>query len=305
MSAEEDSDVDEPKPVLIDLASRMSTVKTPISPAQLWSLSLFYDEKGAKTKDAVLKAVAEADLPALERSLELGQMCEPKVTMSPMSLQTILENDSPSMLEFVIRKYGYGLPSMEEDDHEPQDEEGGGPKKKTSDIYLGLNVQGKKRKDLARAADPNAPTVYAARTLPLIWRAAQAEAHKALTWLTTPGPLQAYKAFMSQSKDEAAIAMKRISKFEERLPSLLGAQPNELGEHVLLAYLTTTTEPKVETINLIFNLFPHLKKTFIHKKVKGLGMTALLYVAGANLKPEIFDLFLARGSDVLATDFRG
>lgn len=304
----EDLDEEAPKPILIDLASRISTVKTPISPSQLFSSSLFYDERGNRTRTAILHSLAEADLPSLERALELGQMCEPKQTIFPTALDTILENDSPSMLEFVIRKYGYGLPSMEEEvEHEHQSgeaDESTTNTKKVSKIYLGLNVQGRKRKDLARAGDPNAPFAYSTNFLPLMWRAAQYDARKILTWLTTPGPLQAYKAYMAQSTDEAALSMKRITKFEEKLPSMLGATPNDLGENVLLAHLCSN-EPKLETITLIFNLFPHMKKTFIHKRVKGLNITALQHVCGANLKPEIFDLFVARGSDVLATGFRG
>jgi len=86
-------------------------------------------------------------------------------------LDFILKRDSSAILEEYIRHTGEGLALPEE--------------KSSSDVgnvetdydvdfklYMGLNVHGKKRKDLAKKSDPNAPQTVDAKVIPLLWRAA-------------------------------------------------------------------------------------------------------------------------------------
>ncbi|CAG8620719.1 11185_t:CDS:2, partial [Acaulospora colombiana] len=130
--------------------------------------------------------------------------------------------------------------------------------------------------------------------------AAQINATKCLTWLSGSGPLKAYTEYMTTSKDDRAISLKRMKDFEQRLPILLGATPTRLGEHVVFAHLHGGAAKK-ETLMHLFDIFVRDTTVFIHKKLEGIEVTPLLYICGQNLSKDIFDFFFERGADVLSS----
>ncbi|KAG8785845.1 hypothetical protein FRC15_000608 [Serendipita sp. 397] len=293
-----DSDEDEiSKPIMIDLARRMSTVKVPVEPKRLFESSWIIHGSTVRLATPIDHALQDADADAIKHILELGDLCEPKQELLPHHLQSVLASDSPEILDLVIRRYGYGIQVEEENDAES--EHGDGPK--VSKIYLGLNVDGKKRKDLASKADPDAPRQTSINSLPIIWRAAQMNKTKILSWLASPAPLESYKYYMANSTHENAKAMKRIRDFEQRLPALLGAAVTDIGENAVVACLQN--EALLDTLKHLFAIFPGLKTTFVHGRLKGLETTALHQICGANLSTDIFDFFIGMGADPLATDF--
>lgn len=308
MSVDSEDDV-ALKPTFIDLASRLSTVKTPFGPERLFAAgSIVHDDK-LFYGTPIGRALQSGDLETIEKVLELGQMCEPAITLTQNDMQYAFLQDDPKMLEFIIRKFGYGftLDNEEEEENEQVETENEGEKKKKiPKIYLGLNVQGRKRKDLATKGDPDAPVTSNDSPLPLIWQAAQKNSEKVLQWLATSGPLEAYKAYMqtAPSTDEHAGAMRRLSNFDLQLPALLGATATPLGENALFAHISGPA-PKVDTIKLLFTLWPSMKTTFVHQRVDGLNVTPLLYICSALRSTEIFDLLLAQKVDPLAVDFKG
>jgi hypothetical protein len=308
-------DYDEPvsQPQLVDLANRLSTVKTSVGPHSLFAAYNLIrgEEKILQNGTPLTFALENADIPSFEQVLALGQMCDPPITIGPQHLSNVLKSDEPAMLDYIIRKFGFGISiGNDEQEHEPasDDHDGKVPNlKKTSKTYLGLNVRGRKRKDLATKGDPDAPKTSTKGELPLIWLAAQLNASKILTWLATPAPLDAYMAYMNSSNDEAALAMKRLPKFEQKFPDLIGSTVNDVGENVMLAHLSGGS-PKIDTIKLLFSAFPDLKTAFVYGRVEGLKITTLQYVCAANLRTEIVDFFLAKaGVDPVVTDrdYRG
>ena len=307
-------DYDEPvsKPQLVDLANRLSTVKTAVPVGRLFAYytRIQPGEKEPRSGTPLTFALEDADVQAFEQVLAIGEMCDPPITMTPQLLGSVIKSDEPALLDAVIRKFGFGLPvqtELEELETNPQHTIAEGEshgKKKTSKTYLGLNVNRVKRVDLATKGDPDAPTQIADKQIPLVWQAAQLNASKILTWLASSAPLEAYQTYMKTSTDEVAIAMKRLPKFGQRFPSLIGSTPTDIGENAVLAHLSGDS-PKVETLQLLFSLYPDLKPAFVHKRVQGLQITTLHYICEKNLATEIFDFFTRQGADALVTDHRG
>jgi len=301
-------DYDEPvsKPQMIDLANRLSILKTSVGPEKLFGGYPDYraDEKVVRVGTPLSHALQNGDINSLKQISALGQMCDPPITLDSQSVSSAILSDEPAVLDFIIRRFGFGIDIQhDEEEHETgHDEHGRVSGKKTSKTYLGLNVGGRKRKDLVAKGDPNAPPVKLRTQIPLIWRAAGQNALKVLAWLVTSGPLDAYKAYMKGSSDETALAMKSIPNFEQKFPSLIGATVTDVGENVMLAHLSRGSA-KLETIKFLFSLFPDLQTVFVRKAVEGLRLTSLHYVCAANLGTEIFDFFLGKtGADFVVTD---
>ncbi len=123
-------------------------------------------------------------------------------------LTEIVECDRPEMLDMCIRRSGHGISfvSVHSDEQEGfhhivNDE---------SRFYLGHNVHGKKRKDLARESYPDADSSEDDPT-PLLWRAALAGAAKVVQYLGSRRPLEAYEFFSVSHNDEKAIKVRRTT----------------------------------------------------------------------------------------------
>ncbi|KAG6805466.1 hypothetical protein H0H92_015279, partial [Tricholoma furcatifolium] len=87
------------------------------------------------------------------------------------------------MLDYYIRQTGQGV--------EIALDQSEAPSALTNDsnkIYLGLNVHGKKRSDLAKKNDPNA-TQDRVSALPLVWIAAESGAKSVVEYLAGPRSL--------------------------------------------------------------------------------------------------------------------
>lgn len=103
-----------------------------------------------------------------------------------------------------------------------------------SKLYLGLNVHGKKRKDLAKRGDPNAPTTVDGHLAPLLWRAATSHSLSIIDYLAGSQPLEAYKHYLDTAT-KPAKRLAAISDLGAQLPTLLGFNLNHLGESAVLA----------------------------------------------------------------------
>ncbi|KAI0916906.1 hypothetical protein AcW2_007171 [Taiwanofungus camphoratus] len=75
------------------------------------------------------------------------------------------------MLDELIRRTGFGI------NVSVNQESGDGPpesvRQKNTKVYLGLNVHGKKRKDLATKGDPKALSAINTNTIPILRKAAR------------------------------------------------------------------------------------------------------------------------------------
>ena len=173
-------------------------------------------------------------------------------------MQSILAVDNPEILDEYIRRSGYGL------DFEVA-------KKATEHLapvvndqnrlYLGLNVHGKKRADLARKNDPDAR--YSGHSEPpLVWKAAQEGADKIIEYLSTDKPIAAFKAHSMAYSTSRAEQLRRTPDLEKVLPLWLGWQINSLGESPLTAAILGG---KLSTIKTLFAKKPQLMKTTLHE----------------------------------------
>jgi hypothetical protein len=301
---DEDSDIPDEsnrKAEIVDISHRFSTIRVPVPPSALFSAAPHLS-KGALSHQTPLEAAIEADdAEATKEILALHELCNPPFP----NLNNILHSDSPALLDLSIRKFGTGLAvSEEEEDDDPPGTEA---IKKMPKTYLGLDVHGVKRKDLAKRSDPDAP--QQADHIPLLWSAANKGATKIIDWLATPAPLEAYKAFMSSASEEDGIAkaLKKSNDLETQLPELLGFLPNGIGETAVFAALFPRLEEerKLAVVKQLYKLSPHLKNTFTASRVKGSEVTPILFICTNNCGKKLFDFFLNQGANPMDVDHRG
>jgi hypothetical protein len=313
---DEDSDIDvdddtadelNRKAEAIDISHRFSTVRVPVAPGALFSAAPHLSMGSMSSWTPIAAAVHAGDVETAKRIFALHELCDPPFPVDPQGeLDNILRSDSPAMLDLFIRKLGIGLEFSEEEDEDedPQETEA----IKVPKTYLGLDVRGVKRKDLAKRNDPDAPQrVLQPHHIPLLWSAAAKSATKIIDWLATPAPLEAYKAFISSAPEENVIAkaLNKINDIEAQLPELLGFIPNELGETAVYAALFGQQEKRCAIVKQLYKLCPHMRNTFTTSRVKGVGMTPILLVCASKCDKDLFDFFLSHGANPMDVDYSG
>ena len=183
-------------------------------------------------------------------------------------LDAIIADDQPDILDEYIKRTGAGV-NVEGARKQAGMKEGEGELPVVSNdgnrLYLGLNVHGKKRMDLARKNDPNATTSDETNELPLVWHAATMGAKDIVNYLASDRPFSAYKFYATTHSDPKAIWFRRLlgdkdakkaeNSLESRLPAWLGWNINSLGESPLVAAIIGN---KVEVVKLIAKLEPGL-----------------------------------------------
>ncbi|KAG6823211.1 hypothetical protein H0H92_011049, partial [Tricholoma furcatifolium] len=173
----------------IDIAKRVSSIETDIHPkfildeANVSWVDKTSDGKYSEVNGNLLfKAIHDGDYEAFINIIGL-------YTSSPIPIacgnivEHIVKKDQVEMLDYYIRQTGQGVEIAL--DHSEA------PSALTNDsnkIYLGLNVHGKKRSDLAKKNDPNA-TQDTVSVLPLVWIAAESGAKSVVEYLAGPRPL--------------------------------------------------------------------------------------------------------------------
>ena len=295
----------------MDISHRFSTIRVPVRPDDLFRAcpQLSLSNGGVSYWRPLAAAVHAADVEAIKQILALHELCGPSFPVNlPGALEHALQSDSPAILDFFIRRFGIGLGVSEEEEY--NDLRGNEAIKNMPKTYLGLDVHGVKRKDLARKNDPDAPRrALQLHHIPLLWSAASNGATQVVDWLATPTPLEAYKAFMTSASegDMTANALRKINGLETQLPELLGFLPNELGETAVFAALVgrQKDEQKLAIVKQLYKLWPHLKNTFTASRVKGAELTPILFICANNCSKDLFDFFLGQGANPMDVDHRG
>jgi len=315
------------KAEIIDISNRFSTVRVPIPPSYLFRAASHLSKGSESCWTPVAAAVHAGDVEAVKRIFALHELCDPPFPVDPQEgLDNVLRSDSPAMLDLFIRKFGIGLGFSEEDEDEDEDAQETEAIKKMPKTYLGLDVHGVKRTDLAEMNDPDAPERgYQPDHIPLLWSAATTGATKIINWLATPAPLESYKAFISSAPEENVIAkaLRKINDIEAQLPELLGFLPNELGETAVFAALCGKQEKRYAIVKQLYTLFPHMKNTFTASRVNGVELTPILLVCANkcdndrcasngdkdlcahNCIKDLFDYFLSHGANPMDVDHNG
>ena len=217
----------------------------------------------------LVKAIVDHDLEAFVQIANLYQfLAQPLELEDEGTLAVIIIHDQPDILDEYIRRTGSGV-NIEGARKQAGMKEGEGelPVITNDDnkLYLGLNVHGKKRMDLARKNDPNAMNNVEVKVLPLVWRAASSGAKDIVSYLATDRPFTAYKFYATTHSDPKAIWFRRLlgkkdakkseNDLETRLPAWLGWCINSLGESPLAAAIIGD---KIEIVKLIAKLEPGL-----------------------------------------------
>ncbi|PBK72133.1 ankyrin [Armillaria solidipes] len=296
-----DDTVDQDEPTFVDVASRPSAVKSETS-QQLFleETAEFPPNKDDSTQSNVHRrlvawAVATDDMEAFTHLTKLYKYVKDgPIDVYGRILTEIVECDRPEMLDMCIRRSGHDISfvSVHSDEQEgfhhiANDE---------SRVYMGLNVHGKKRKDLARESYPDADSSEDDPT-PLLWQPALAGATKVVQYLGSRRPLEAYKFY---SISHNAIKIRRTHDLEKVLYEWLEWKTNALGESPLTAAVLSN---KFETIKAMFDLkSKRLAKSVIHNRTKFAGLNLLMIALETCCGTDVVDLLLARGVDPIGTD---
>lgn len=281
----DDSDVtiDKPEFDFIDIATRTSAIKCPIHPRKMLQLSVPYRiaEKSGFA-DLLQKAVLEADLEVFVQILDLHQSVphgRGTSSIQPSPFHHIVNGDLPDFLDEYIRRSGCGI-DVKGAQKEVGDSEIPVAVNDNNKLYLGLNVHGKKRADLARKNDPNAYLQNIQESV-LLWDAAKAKATKIIAYLASEKPHAAYRFYAMSHSDTKAIWLRRTSELEKVLPTLLGWKITELGESPLAAAVLSGNLDTFKAI--IANAPAQLVSSALH----------MTYVLSHLVSPSMTELLLA------------
>lgn len=243
-----------PEVNFIDIAQRSSTVTSDAAPSRLLEQTLrFQDPKNKAQADGcvLFKAVLDNDFEAFVQIAELYKFLPKPIDLPTDTLVWVLQHDRSTMLDELIRRTGRGIELPEEDQSEEEATDEAKPRKLTSKTYFGLNVHGKKRKDLVAKSDPDAPP--SSRDdweLPLLWQAAYIGAIECVRYLATERPVSAYQYYVSTHTDDRAQYLKRIN---DQIPQRLGWTMDELNESVITAAVIGN---ELEVLKTVIDLQP-------------------------------------------------
>ena len=219
--------------------------------------------KGIRTgHDCLLsKAVIDHDLEAFVHIANLYQTLSQVMETEQATLNTILEEDQPDILDEYIRRTGYGI-DMKSNRTTNGDTEVTTAVNDENKIYLGLSVHGKKRADLARANDPAAdcPEPF---EIPILWKAVKAKSKAVIAYLAGDRPLIAYRFYASTHSDARAIWLRRTIDLDKLLPTWLGWTITNIGDSPFMAAILAND---LEVIKLLFQKSPQIMAPAVHQK---------------------------------------
>ncbi|KAG8887776.1 hypothetical protein FRB98_009036 [Tulasnella sp. 332] len=291
------------------IAARFSTISVDVDPAELLSRVFYMPMDGVHSDyiQVITMAIYNDDLDMFKEICDLMScLDQPQLpSVNSSILDCILKKDTPSILHEYIRRTGEGL-ALPEEQTSPGAETAEVDDEEDHKLYMGLNVHGKKRKDLAKQGDPNAPATVEGKLIPLLWKAASSHSLSIIDYLAGPQPLEAYKQYLSTAT-KPAKKLAAISDLATQLPMLLGFNINHLGESAVLATASSadTSDNAIETLKKLMARSPKLVATAINTQVKLQRITPLLAACGTLRKPELVDWLLSNGADSRARDQRG
>ncbi|KAL4261679.1 Ankyrin repeat protein [Pleurotus pulmonarius] len=301
-SGSEDSDdsdmtVDQREFEFTDVANRASEIECSVNPKTLLDLpyeGITTDYEGKRIIQDILfltQTIYAKDLEAFKHVASMYANLKKPSPLNVSLMDVILKHDCPEILEEYIRRTGYGIAIK----LDPKDEEELRASNDGDRVYLGLNVHGKKRADLARKNDPNAQQVVQDET-PLVWKAAAAGASDIVEFLHGDKVLPAYRHYASSYNDERALKLGRYKNLDTALPELLGWTINAFGESPLTAAIISR---KLDIIKRLYKLAPKLMSEGMKQRIKFLGFNPTQIAIHRNCEPPLVDFLLANGGVVL------
>ncbi|KAF8164736.1 hypothetical protein B0H34DRAFT_647969 [Crassisporium funariophilum] len=288
-SDDSDITIDQKEVKFVDIATRSSAVQCDIHPRRMLMETRASWRKGNEKADAhpLQKAVLDHDLEAFVHIVNLYQSLPQPLEISQDILAHIFKEDQPEILDEYIRRTGLGVVMKGSQDEEIDVLSAVNDKNR---FYLGLNVHGKKRADLASRNDPNS-TRQEEYQIPLLWTAAISRAKGIIAYLAGNRPLIAYRYYASTHSDERAIWFRRTADLEKLLPEWLGWTINHLGDSPLIAAIIGNN---VDVIKLLFKESPRLMSSALQQKIKFVGVNPLIFAVSKTCRTEVFDFLLSK-----------
>ena len=244
----------------VDVAKRPSNVKCNAKPGIFFQYKRPYGSvsEASYIEETVFeKAIREDDLESFVKLLNMFVNLPVPEDIPNDLVPLLLSKDRHEMLDELIRRTGIGI------DLKTVRREANGaiPANDQNKLYLGLNVHGKKRADLARKHDPNAK--LETRDFPLLWRALHLCAEKVIDYLASERSYLAYRSYAMSHSDERAERLRSIGNLKELLPQWLGFRTNSFGESALTAAVLSG---KVEPLKILFAKHKDTMKAVLHDK---------------------------------------
>ncbi|KAH9483204.1 hypothetical protein JR316_0005308 [Psilocybe cubensis] len=318
--ASDDSDmtVDQQEIKFIDIATRPSAVQSVIHPKTMLTeahvrwlrLSADSTEPSRAQAAPLAKAVADHDLDAFKHIADLYQSLAEPLQIGEDIMDRILDEDQADILDEYLRRTGDGLDIALVKKEANVKEDLPIATNDANKMYLGLDVHGKKRIDLARKNDPNAThdAGEEKRKVPLLWRAIKLGAKNIIEYLTTEKPFEAYRAYATSTTAHGELKARWLRRYlfgesgaevaslpkggpKKQLAVWLGWTINALGESPLAAAIISN---KMEMIELLNKLEPELMAQALKTKIKFVGMNMLFFAVQMGSDIKIVDYLLAK-----------
>ncbi|KIO24997.1 hypothetical protein M407DRAFT_211280 [Tulasnella calospora MUT 4182] len=298
-----------------DLAERFNSVSVNVKPNELLSYVCKYTfEFGSGSAFASMTnpiglAAQENDVEAFTQIAEMMASLEEPMQIPPNVLYTILQIDSTALLDVYIRRTGDGLllPKPRPDTSINDVAQRRHRNNHNEAIYLGLNVQGKKRRDHTRHDDWYHGSSRPETQVPIAWRAASNQAIEVLDYLNSPKAIQAYKYYAENNTTDLATRLAKALQNADDFPRMVGISIDRLAETPVLATVWNPNKPDriLPTLKKLMELQPRLTADGIRWQVKPNRMSALSLLCTTEAPGEAFDWMLANGADPLVRDERG
>ncbi|KAF7354601.1 Ankyrin repeat protein [Mycena sanguinolenta] len=290
-SEDSDDTVEQDAINFVDIANRPSTIECEAHPSTLFNAA--HDNSD---RHLIRKAIADDDFEAFVNVLNLYKHCPKHVDFPSYVLEAIALNDRVEMLDEYIRRTGSGIKIQVNTADKDEIVTVVNDKNK---VYLGLNVHGKKRTDLAKRNDPDASQHEERAEVPLVWRAVSFGARNILDYLQSERPLTAYKFYAASNSTETAMILRRTTDLKKVLPEWLGWSVTSLGESPLTVAIVGK---KLEIVKYLFEKSPRLMASSLHERVKFLGVNPLMIAVQLGCGSDLVDFLLAKSISPALTD---
>ncbi|KAF8169046.1 hypothetical protein K438DRAFT_1921395 [Mycena galopus ATCC 62051] len=287
-SEDSDGTVEQDAINFVDIASRPSTIECDTHPKQLFNAA-----HDSSNRHLLRKAITDDDFEAFINTLNLYKYSPKHVDLPGYVLETIALKNRVEMLDEDIRRTGSGIKIQV---NSAEGDEVVLVVNDKNKVYLGLNVHGKKRTDLAKRNDPDAAQKEDKVEMPLVWQAVRSAP---TPQYPTDRPLIAYKFYAASNSTEIAMILRRTTDLAKVLPEWLGWSITSMGESPLTVAIVSK---KLKSAKYLLEKSPRLMASSLHERIKFLGVNALMIAVQLGCDSDLIDFLLAKSISPALTD---
>jgi hypothetical protein len=235
------------------------------------------------------RTIHSQDVDAFEQIIKIYSSL-PEAVGPPAALlvQLVCRVDNPELLDCLIRYTGVGTPKALTVNRGVQDDNADEGNEKNDEVtkdgmlaadlasrdvsqplskrvYHGLDVHGKKRKDLARQHDPDAQLQREqGPEMPLLWRAVLSNAPQIVEYLSGPRAIEAYTHYATNGRSRHAAALRALDDISSSYREWMGWKANAFGQSVLIAAISSGADDRVPMLKILFGAQPQIMVESLH-----------------------------------------